>query len=89
MLSLRNSHANFSGLDGSSDELNYEKLNLNEDENRVAEILFDLGLLLITFDFKISKRESIDCLRRALDIKLLIQVGANPRHFQVNALFDS
>lgn len=76
MLSYRNSHTNFSGLEGSSDELNYEKLNINEDENRVAEILFDLGLLLITFDSKISKRESIDCLRRALDIKVLI-LGEN------------
>ena len=56
----------------SQDKLNYEKLKVNEEENRVAEILFDLGLLLITFDSKLSKREAVDCLRRSLDIKVLI-----------------
>ena len=56
----------------SKEALNYTKLKVNEEENRVAEILFDLGLLLITFDSKISKREAVDCLRRSLDIKVLI-----------------
>ena len=56
----------------SNETLVYDKLKLNEEENRIAEILFDLGLLLVTFDSKISKREAVECLQRSLDIKLLV-----------------
>ncbi len=48
------------------------KLIVNEDPNAVAEILFDLGCLLATFESSLSKRESVDCLRRCLDLKVLI-----------------
>jgi hypothetical protein len=49
------------------------KLGSGEDENMIAEILFDLGCLLGTYESLLSKREAIDCLQRALDIKVLIQ----------------
>jgi hypothetical protein len=48
----------------------------NEEQNTIAEILFDLGCLLSTYDSHISKKESIECLRRCLDIKTLI-MGLN------------
>lgn len=44
----------------------------NEEQNSIAEILFDLGCLLSTFDSHISKKEAIDYIRRALDIKVLL-----------------
>jgi hypothetical protein len=42
------------------------------ESNTIAEILFDLGCLLSTFDSNISKKESIDYLRQSLDIKILL-----------------
>ena len=44
----------------------------NEEQNNTAEILFDLGCLLATYDSRISKKEALDCIRRALDIKVLL-----------------
>lgn len=52
------------------------KLDSSELENTIAEILFDLGSLLSTYEAKISKNEAVDCLRRSLDIKILI-LGAS------------
>lgn len=57
--------------DQSDDELE-QKLSTNEEQNTIAEILFDLGCLLFTFESNISKREAFDCLRRSLDIKILL-----------------
>ncbi|CAF0992027.1 unnamed protein product [Brachionus calyciflorus] len=53
-----------------------KKLNTNDDQNQLAEILFDLGGLLSNFDSIISKKEALECLRRSLDIKILI-FGSN------------
>lgn len=58
------------------------KLNLAEEENTMAEILFDLGCLLATYNSLISKNEALDCLRRALDIKSL-HLGANHSDCQI------
>ena len=44
----------------------------NEEQNSIAEILFDLGCLLTTFETNISKKEAIDYIRRALDIKVIL-----------------
>lgn len=44
----------------------------NEEQNSIAEILFDLGCLLATYDSKISKNEALDCIQRSLDIKILL-----------------
>jgi len=44
----------------------------NEEQNNTAEILFDLGCLLTTYDSRVSKKEALDCIRRALDIKVLL-----------------
>lgn len=52
------------------------KINTNDDQNTVAEILFDLGGLLATFEPTLSKKEAAECLRRSLDIKTLI-LGAD------------
>ena len=52
------------------------KINTNNDQNTIAEILFDLGGLLATFEPILSKKEAIECLRRSLDIKTLI-LGAD------------
>ncbi len=49
---------------------------LSEEQNTIAEILFDLGCLLSTYESPISRKEAIDCLRRSLDIKTLI-MGLN------------
>jgi len=71
--SYRDSHLNYSTY--SSDDLKTNpnsKLIVNEDPNAVAEILFDLGCLLATFESSLSKREAVDCLRRCLDLKVLI-----------------
>lgn len=43
---------------------------LNEENNK-ADILFNLGYLLSTFDSLIIKKEAFNFLRRSLDIKLL------------------
>ena len=48
----------------------------SEEQNTIAEILFDLGCLLATYESHISKREAIEYLRRSLDIKTLI-LGLN------------
>jgi len=44
----------------------------DEEQNNTAEILFDLGCLLATYDSRISKEEALDFIRRALDIKVLL-----------------
>ena len=49
-----------------------EKLIMNDEKNTIAEILYDLGCLLATYESNLSKREAIDFLRRSLDIKVLI-----------------
>lgn len=48
----------------------------NEEQNTIAEILFDLGCLLSTYESSLARREAIECLRRSLDIKTLI-LGLN------------
>jgi hypothetical protein len=64
------------------ENISEHKLNLAEEENTMAEILFDLGCLLATYDSLISKNEALDCLRRALDIKSL-HLGANHSDCQI------
>ena len=59
-----------------SESLLNDKHASNEERNNIAEILFDLGCLLTTYESKLSKKEGIECLRRSHDIKVII-LGAN------------
>lgn len=59
-----------------AEDLNNDKYASNEERNNIAEILFDLGCLLTTYETKLSKKEGIECLRRSHDIKVII-LGAN------------
>lgn len=72
-------YSNSNLLKNSESQTDYslnEKYASNEEKNNIAEILFDLGCLLSTYESKFSKREGIDCLRRSHDIKIVI-LGAN------------
>lgn len=59
-------------------EFTNEKYISNEEKNNIAEILFDLGCLLATYESKLSKREGIDCLRKSHDIKIIILGSEHP-----------
>ena len=65
--------------DAESDRLSQRRINKlnerlisNEEQNSIAEILYDLANLLARYDSPIAKRESIELMRRALDKKVLI-----------------
>ena len=55
-----------------------ERMLANEEQNNIAEILYDLGSLLGTFDSSIARREAVDCVQRSLDIKALILGPSHP-----------
>ncbi len=65
-------------------EFTNEKYISNEEKNNIAEILFDLGCLLATYESKLSKREGIDCLRKSHDIKIIILVKLSSVCVRVN-----
>lgn len=58
------------------DKNNSNKLMRSEEKNNISEILFDLGCLLSSYESSVSKKEALDYIRRALDIKVL-QLGPN------------
>lgn len=50
---------------------NHFAVRLDDDELTQADILFDLGSLLSTYDSAIARKEAFECLRRSLDVKSL------------------